>query len=305
MTARGMTARPTVLPFTLLIDPVPADSPITDFGGTFHEVDSSAPALRVGELSAQRGDGVFETLGVVGGHPQAVGPHLARLGTSAAICELPAPNIDQWQAAIARAVDRVPHEGEIVLKLVYSRGVDSGPAPTAWLHASAAPDFGAVREGGIRVVTLDRGYPQGVSEQAPWLLMGAKTLSYAVNMAALREAQRRGADDVIFLTHDGFVLEGPTSTVVLRRGGVYVSPVPSGAILHGTTQQSAFEHLTAAGERTEYRDVSVDELRAADAVWLLSSVRLAANVTELDGRPVPVDPERTRDLNAALLSRTT
>ncbi|TFC87755.1 aminodeoxychorismate lyase [Cryobacterium sinapicolor] len=292
------------LPFTLLLDPVSADAPQTDFGDTFHEVDSSAPALRVGELSAQRGDGVFETIGVVNGHPQAVGPHLARLANSASICELPEPNTAQWQAAIAHVVDRVPHEGEIVLKLVYSRGVDSGPAPTAWLHATAAPDFAAVRAGGIRAVTLDRGYPHGVAEQAPWLLMGAKTLSYAVNMAALREARRRGADDAIFLTHDGFVLEGPTSTVVLRTGGVYVSPVPSGAILHGTTQQSAFEHLRAAGERTEYRDVSVAELRAADAVWLLSSLRLAAQITELDGRPLPVERERTRALNAALLART-
>ncbi len=300
-----MTARRTTLPFTLLIDPVAADAPQTDFGDTFHEVDSSAPALRVGELSAQRGDGVFETLGVVGGHPQAVGPHLARLATSAAICELPEPNSAQWQAAIAHVVDRVPHEGEIVLKLVYSRGVDQGPAPTAWLHASVAPDFGGVREAGIRAVTLDRGYPHGVADQAPWLLMGAKTLSYAVNMAALREAHRRGADDAIFLTHDGFVLEGPTSTVVLCTGGVYVSPVPSGAILHGTTQQSVFEHLQAAGERTEYRDVTVDELRAADALWLLSSVRLAVPVTELDGQPMSVDSERTRALNAALLARTT
>ncbi|TFD30721.1 aminodeoxychorismate lyase [Cryobacterium cryoconiti] len=299
-----MTAQPQTLPFTLLIDPVAADSPRTQFDDTFREVDWTAPALRVGELSAQRGDGVFETLGVVGGHPQAVKAHLDRLATSSAICELPEPHLGQWHAAIARATRRLPQQGEIVLKLIYSRGVDSGPAPTAWLHATMAPDFGAVRESGIRAVTLDRGYPHGLAEQAPWLLMGAKTLSYAVNMAALREAHRRGADDAIFLTHDGFVLEGPTSTVVLRTGGVFVSPVPSGAILHGTTQQSVFEHLQAAGERTEYRDVTVDELRAADAVWLLSSVRLAVQVTELDGRPLPAVPELTRAFNAALLART-
>ena len=292
------------LPFTLLIDPVPADSPRTSFEDTFHEMDSSAPALRVGELSTQRGDGIFETLSVVNGHPQEVEPHIGRLVNSAQICELPVPNPAQWRAAIAYAVARLPQEGELALKFVLSRGVESGPAPTAWLHATRAPDYRAVREQGVRVITLDRGYPRGVAEVAPWLLMGAKTLSYAINMAALREAKRRGADDTIFLTHDGFVMEGPTSSVVIRSGGAWVTPAPSGAILHGTTQQSLFEYLQAAGEPVEYRDIPVEELRGAEAAWLVSSVRLAVAVTELDGVPFPVDAERTRAFNAYLLGRT-
>src|SRR5512141_1018284 len=96
------------LPFTLLIDPVPADSSRTSFEDTFHEMDSSAPALRVGELSTQRGDGIFETLSVVNGHPQEVEPHISRLVNSAQICELPVPNPAQWRAAIAYAVARLP-----------------------------------------------------------------------------------------------------------------------------------------------------------------------------------------------------
>jgi 4-amino-4-deoxychorismate lyase len=292
------------LPFTLLIDPVPADSLQQDFAGTFHEMDSGAPALRVGELSTQRGDGIFETLAVVNGHPQEVEPHISRLRNSALICDLPVPNPEQWRAAIAYAVARIPQQGEIALKFVLSRGVEHGPAPTAWLHAAAAADFSLVRGNGVRVITLDRGYPRGVAERAPWLLMGAKTLSYAVNMAAIREAHRRGADDTIFLTTDGFVMEGPTSSVVLYTGGEYVTPAPSGAILHGTTQQSMFDYLRARGERVEYRDVTVDELRQADAVWLVSSVRLAVSVVALDGTPIPADQTLTDALNAYLLART-
>ena len=292
------------LPFTLLIDPVPADSFRTGFDDTFHEVGSSEPALRVAELSTQRGDGIFETLSVVNGHPQEVEPHINRLRNSAEICDLPVPNATQWRSAIAYAVTRLPQEGELALKIVLSRGVEAGPAPTAWLHATAAPDYRGVREHGVRIVTLDRGYPRGVAERAPWLLMGAKTLSYAVNMAALREAKRRGADDTIFVTNDGFVMEGPTSSVIIHSGGVYVTPAPSGAILHGTTQQSLFEYLQSVGERVEYRDIPVDELRAADAAWLVSSVRLAVQVNALDGEPFPVDEVRTRGFNSFLLART-
>ncbi|HEU0183146.1 MAG TPA: aminodeoxychorismate lyase [Agromyces mariniharenae] len=287
---------------TLLIEPLAADADATAVDGTFREVDASAPALRVGELSTQRGDGIFETIGVVDGHAQEVRPHLERLRNSARICELPEPNLAQWEAAIARAVGALPATGEFALKLVLSRGVEHGPAPTAWLHVSPAADFSAPRERGIRVVTLDRGYDRGTAERAPWLLLGAKTLSYAVNMAALREANRRGADDTIFVTSDGYVMEGPTSSVILRHGDVWSTPAPSGAILHGTTQLSLFEHLEATDRRTEYRDIPVDELRSADAAWLVSSVRLAAGITELDGATMPYDAAETRALNEYLLS---
>lgn len=287
---------------TLLIAPLPADAPADGVDATFHEVDASEPALRVGELSTQRGDGIFETLAVVDGHPQEAQAHLERLRNSAAICELPEPNLAQWHAAIRRATAALPATGEFALKLVLSRGVEHGPAPTAWLHASPATDFTVPREQGIRVVTLDRGLAHDAAARAPWLLLGAKTLSYAPNMAALREARRRGADDTIFVSSDGFVMEGPTSSVILRRDGVYSTPAPSGAILHGTTQQSLFEHLEQSGERTEYRDIPVAELALAEAIWLVSSVRLAAGVTALDGASVAFDAATTERFNRYLLS---
>jgi 4-amino-4-deoxychorismate lyase len=292
------------LPFTLLIDPIPADDARTDFHDTFHEMDSAAPALRVGELSTQRGDGVFETLSMVNGYPQEVEAHISRLANSAKICDLPVPNAAQWRSAVRYAVSRVPHTDQVALKLVLSRGVEHGPAPTAWLHATVAPDFAPVREAGVTVVTLNRGYPRGAAERSPWLLMGAKTLSYAINMAALREAHRRGADDTVFTTSDGFVMEGPTSNVILLSGAEFVTPAPSGAILHGTTQRAIFEHLEAEGENVVYRDVPLPELQKADAAWLVSSVRLAVAVTALDGVALPVDLTRTAAFNDYLLART-
>lgn len=287
---------------TLLIEPVPVDDARTDFDATFRAVDASEPALRVGELSTQRGDGIFETIGVVDGHAQEVRPHLERLRNSARITELPEPNLAQWEAAVARAVAELPATGEYSVKLVLSRGVEHGPAPTAWLSAFPSADQSGAREHGIRAVTLDRGYAKDAAERAPWLLLGAKTLSYAVNMSAIREAKRRGADDAIFVSSDGYVMEGPTSTVILRHGDAYATPAPSGAILHGTTQRSLFDHLAAKGRTVEEREIPVAELDTADAIWLVSSVRLAAGVTELDGRPVPYDAAETRAINDYLLS---
>ena len=77
----------------------------------------------------------------------------------------------------------------------------------------------AVRRDGLAALTLARGLPARGVEDMPWLLAGAKTLSYAVNMAALRHAERHGAGDVIFVSSDGYILEGPRSTVVIATDG--------------------------------------------------------------------------------------
>ena len=290
------------LRFALVIEPAASDDQRSDFGDTFRVIDPSAPALSVGELSTQRGDGIFESIGVVDGHAQETRAHLERLAHSAGICDLPAPNLEQWRQAVAVAAEHLAGEGEGVIKLILSRGIEHGPAPTAWVTAAPAADNTAAREHGIRVVTLDRGYGVDTPATAPWLLLGAKTLSYAVNMAAIREARRRGADDAIFVTSDGFVLEAPTASLILRLDGRYVTPAPNGGILHGTTQLSLFAHLEAQGLETGYATLPASSLREADAAWLLSSVRLAAPITAIDGVEVPLDAEVTASFNRYLLS---
>lgn len=288
--------------FALVIEPAASDDPRSDFADTFRVIDPSAPALTVGELSTQRGDGVFESIGVVNAHPQEVTAHLDRLAHSAELCDLPIPHARQWRQAVMAAAQHCPPDGEGVIKLILSRGVEHGPAPTAWVTAAQAADNTATRERGIRVVTLDRGYGIETPANAPWLLLGAKTLSYAVNMAAIREARRQGADDAIFVSSDGFVLEAPTASLILRLGDRFVTPAPNGGILHGTTQLSLFEHLASQGHETAYETIPVDALARADAAWLVSSVRLAAPVVAIDGREVPLDREVTASFNRYLLS---
>ncbi|GAA2074353.1 aminodeoxychorismate lyase [Microbacterium hatanonis] len=287
--------------FALVIDPAASDDPRTDFADTFTVIDPTAPALSVGELSTQRGDGIFESIGVVDGHPQEVDAHLERLVHSAELCDLPVPHLAQWRQAVKTVADAAD-PGESVIKLILSRGVEHGPTPTAWVTLARAADNTRSRTEGIRVVQLDRGYGVNASADAPWLLLGAKTLSYAVNMAAIREAKRRGADDAVFVSSDGYVLEGPTSSIVLRFGEVFVTPEPSGGILHGTTQLSLFAYLEAEGYATQYRRVLPAELAEADAAWLVSSIRLAAPITSVDGVDLAVDRDLTASINAYLLS---
>jgi len=262
------------------------------------------PIVDAMNLGITRGDGVFESVGIYGGRAQAVDAHLNRFAHSASLLELPRPNLEAYRAAVELGIKLLGDVPDAYCKYVLTRGIegrDSGPTGYAFFDLN--PDWTAQRTAGIGVVTLSRGYALDVAQTAPWLLQGAKTLSYAINRSVIREANRRGADDVLFTTTDDFVLEGPTANVLLRFGDHFVTPRTDRGVLHGTAQLGAFAFCESKGLTTEYRAVRTDELTSADSIWLTNSQRLAAPVHTLDGRAVEVDGEFTIEMNDFLLSR--
>ena len=259
--------------------------------------------LQVQDLGIIRGDGVFETITVVDGRPQALEAHLDRFVRSARMLDLPLPDLDAWRRAVEAVCAELDPVHEAFAKTVMTRGVEGSDRPTGWVYAAASGDSTSARTQGISVVTLDRGYRHDVERTSPWLLQGAKSLSYAVNMAALREAVRRGADDALFVSSDGYVLEGTRANLVMAVGGRLVTPRTDIGILAGTTQADVFRFAEAEGIETAYELVTMADLRAADALWLVSSVRQAAPIRLVNGDEQAMDLDLTEQMNEFLLSR--
>ncbi|MFD1047794.1 aminotransferase class IV, partial [Kibdelosporangium lantanae] len=220
-----------------------------------------APLIRVDDLGLMRGDGIFETVLVVDGKPRELGPHFDRLVRSAAMLDLPTPDRAGFDRATRAILDAWTGGNEMALKWVYTRGVEGGDGtPTGFaLGLEIAEKVKKQRAEGIAAITLERGIDNGLAARAPWLLLGAKTLSYAVNMAALREAERRGAAEVIFTTSDNHVLEGPTSTLVAAG---HARVVATGEMkvcgldhrVNGSRPPVLHSGLPGAGERRSERD---------------------------------------------------
>jgi 4-amino-4-deoxychorismate lyase len=257
----------------------------------------SDPLLRADDLGVLRGEGVFETLRTEGGQPLGLARHLDRMRRSAARLHIALPAAEAL-AALARAAGRAGAEragGSGQLRLVATPGPAGGGRAdderrgvTFALHVPAPPEYPALRERGIAAITLTLGVGATARRDAPWLLGGVKTTSYAVPMAALRVARAAGVEDVLWISADGELLEGPTSTALVVRDRRAASP-PSDevGILAGTTLAVLDELLRAAGaDPVEIRRVGVAEVRAADELMLLSSVRGVVGVVSLDGAPV-------------------
>lgn len=278
------------------------------FDTTVEYLDPTSSQVNVFDLAVIRGDGIFEATTVWQGTPLALKLHLLRLQNSALRADFPALNLLGWEQALTEIVDKYTAtygtETEAHLKILVTRGADKATQPGAeqnpgvphiWVYA----DQFTVDPNGkdeVKVITLPKAVSSTAVTDAPWMLYGVKTLSYAMNMATYREVARRGADNAVFYSTDNVVLEGPTSSIVWRKGNTCYTPDPSIGILHGTTQIELFAYLLSKGYEVEYGLYSPEQMRDADQAWQLGGSN-AHTVVSIDGRNLLVD-DSTAEANA-------
>ena len=193
-----------------------------------------APLLRPDDLGVLRGEGVFETTLVVDGEPRDLDDHLVRLAVSAEMTGLALPVPDQWRPACEALVRAWTGDRQMVLRLVASRGPESAIEPVCYvLGAAVSPRTVRQRTEGVRVLLLDRGFNASGAEAAPWLLAGAKTLSYGVNMAALRYAAATMRTTSSSSGRTVRCWRPPPRPVVVARDAALLTP-PTSGILTGS-----------------------------------------------------------------------
>jgi 4-amino-4-deoxychorismate lyase len=235
------------------------------------------PVLHADDEALLRGRAAFETLRVYGGRPFRVEEHLERMRGSAERLQIPFPDGFEELAELALGAAGQP---EAVLRLYLTPGREGADVPVSLALVSSLPaDLEERRARGISLVSL-----LGVRAEAPWLLGGVKSTSYAVNMAAESEARSRGADDAVFVRDDGVVLEGPVTNVWWRRGSSLFTPALGLGILAGVTRAVLVEAAPEAGYEVAEGVFPLSELLESDEVFTSSSVREVMPVVAVDGR---------------------
>ena len=204
--------------------------------------------------------------------------------------ELALPTAEYGERPSARLLAAGDPPPQASLRLVATRGPESGGDPTCFATLGPVAPSTLSQRDGASVLLLDRGFAGPEAAKAPWLLAGAKTLSYAVNMAAQRYAKANGAADVIFVGSDGTILEGPTATVLVATGRTLTTP-PGDGILAGITVRRLFAAARRAGWTVREAVLTPADLGSAEGVWLTSSVRLLAPVVAIDGVDPAVGPQ--------------
>ncbi|HXC45332.1 MAG TPA: aminotransferase class IV [Solirubrobacteraceae bacterium] len=232
---------------------------------------SSQATIPILDDGLWRGDGVFEVVRLYRGRPWALAEHLERMKLSAENLRLDFSPED-LAADIATLLDRTGPV-DAILRVAVTRG---------------GRRVGVIEEPG----ELPANVALATIEHMPSPLMDAiKSLSYAANMLAARLAQERGADDALFVTPEGRVLETPRASFFCALDGQLCTPTLDGQILDSITRR----HVLATSDVAE-RIIMSDDLARVGEAFVASTVREIQPVHSIDGRSLGATPgPLTRD----------
>ena len=221
--------------------------------------------LPLSDLSILSGWSVFETFVVRSDElPRSWETHTDRLLTSCTRALLPKPDLDVLKVEVLECARRCGYPSRVRVTVTGSGR-----------HFTIATPLDEKRKHqDVRAVT---------AQHWPDPLLGDAKHSSRCGWVVAR--QRSGADEVIWLDHDGAMTEGTQSGVLAVQGGTLWTAPHDGSILVSTTVLSILERAAALG--IPIRRERPRLTPALSGLYIASVTRDIAPVVELDGEPLP------------------
>ncbi|MFI7614382.1 aminotransferase class IV [Nonomuraea terrae] len=244
-------------------------------------IDPAQASVSVFDHGLMVGDGVFETIKIVGGKSFALTRHLDRLALSAQRMDLPEPDLDAIADGIAKLLDAAPAWRLGRIRVTYT----SGPGPLG-------SDRGDQGTTAVVIVDEQKPFPATAAVTVvPWprnergALSGVKSTSYGDNAKALQYAKKRGGGEAIFGNLAGNLCEGTGSNIFIVRDGRLLTPTLESGCLAGVTRALVLEWC--GGEEV---DVPLQAVYAAEEAFLTSTTRDVQPIRLVDDTAIPAAP---------------
>lgn len=271
-------------------------------------VDESAASISVRDTGLLHAAGVFTTMRAYSGGVFRLADHLARLRRSCDHLYVPLQYKDD---ALTQAVEELLARNNLQdarLRLTVTRGwAQQDPLhglrlePTVLLTAADFEPYPAdYYQRGMTVVVLNEQKLNPYDIQA-----GHKTLNYFSRLAALRDANQRGGGEALWFNVHNYLQSGSISNVFLIKAGqlftpptpeelldkaiAAVVPYPKSATLPGITRKVVLELAAGAGIPAAPAALTIDDLLAADEVFITNSIMGLMPVCRIERHAVGAD----------------
>ena len=235
------------------------------------------------------GDGIYEVIPCYQGRLVGFGPHMRRMqdGLDAIGIKLhlePA----HWEQIATTLAER-NGGGNLGIYLHVSRGADvrrhhaypEDIAPTLFAFAFEIPPAPVADK------SAAPRYRVSVCEDMRWRRCHIKSTALLGNVMHYQVGHGRGHDETILHNQAGEITEAAACNVFIVKDGTVITPPLDQQKLPGITRQLLLDMLRRHSDiPVREETVTLDQLYAADEVWLTSSSKEVAPVVEIEGRPV-------------------
>jgi aminodeoxychorismate lyase len=235
------------------------------------------------------GDGLFETMRVVGGKPFRFAQHLERMTRGADFLKIQLPFTPKELEKFAAQLIEQNKMPDAILRVTLTRGAgERGYAfngeskPTVVMALHAAPSLQNHVEWNL--VTSSFRIPAADS------LSSFKTTSKILHIMARAEANEKDADEALLINTNGEVAE-TTSGNLFWIYDDKICTVPTGrGVLPGITRAIVLEICQALGLQTNKRVIKPEALRNSTGIFVTQSALGIVPIMTFDGEPVVPSP---------------
>ncbi|MFQ3358974.1 MAG: D-alanine transaminase [Porticoccaceae bacterium] len=235
------------------------------------------------------GDGVYEVVPSYAGTMVGFAPHIARMQDGLAAVGM---TLDWSESDWAELCNRLISEngtGNLGLYLHVSRGADTrrfhafpknvNPTVFAFTFEIAPPP--------VADKALAHGYHVATAKDLRWRRCHIKSTALLGNVLHFQQGYESNCDETILYNSNNELTEASACNAFIVKDGVVITPPLDNQLLPGITRHIVLDILRKDGViKVEERVVTMDEVNNADEVWITSSSKEIAPVTQIDGVPV-------------------
>ncbi len=227
------------------------------------------------------GDGVYEVIPCYKGKLFEFDAHITRLKHSLVEISIDyAYTVEQWRQLLQPLIDNSRNQ-YIYLHLTRGVGIKRDHA----FSKDMIPTVFAMCSNIIPVNNLEQGIKGLTLDDNRWRLCHVKSTALLANVLLKQQAIEIDNSEAI-LIKDGYVTEGAASNLFAVIDGVLMTPPLTHSILAGITRQVILKIARANNIDVVEQEISIEELKNAQEIWLTSSTREILAVVKLNGTNV-------------------
>ena len=235
------------------------------------------------------GDGIYEVVPSYDGNLVGFKPHIDRMNDGLAAIGIQLNwSHQQWQDLCDNLIDK-NGSGNLGIYLHVSRGADKSRFH-AFPDAVEPTVFGftfAIASPPVADKAVVKPYAVSTTRDLRWERCHIKSTALLGNVLHFQHGYEKGHGETLLFNSNNELTEASACNAFIVKDGKVITPPLDHQKLPGITRLMVLDILRKDGSiPVEERVVTMNEVANADEVWITSSSKEIAPVTEVDGKPV-------------------